>query len=96
MFVPLLHVQIQIFLNETFDIAPCPFYQCIIIKVFDAHFQIFIPVAWIFWPIKLTNAFGRSSTGLLLLSMQLQWPMLVLILKEHSFPKSQIIFLVPS
>ena len=35
------------FVDATFDIVPHPFYQFLIIMVFDARLRIFIPVAWI-------------------------------------------------
>ena len=63
-FVPLLHVQIQMFVNATFDIVPCSFYQCIIIKLFDAHFQIFIPVAWIFLADKTNDCIWQAFNWL--------------------------------
>jgi hypothetical protein len=44
-FMPLL--QVQMFVDATFDIVPYPFCQCLIIMVFDARLQICIPVAWI-------------------------------------------------
>ena len=88
-------LQVQIFVDETFDFALYPFYQCLIIMVFDARLQIFIPVAWILMTGKTNKCYWQAFTGLLLLSAILPWPMLVLLLKEHSFPKFQIIFLVP-
>lgn len=34
------------FVDATFNIVPHPFYQCLIIMIFDASRRIYIPVAW--------------------------------------------------
>jgi hypothetical protein len=33
--------------DTTFLIVPVPFYQCLIVMVFDASLKIYVPVAWI-------------------------------------------------
>ena len=59
----LFHSRFTCLSMQTFDVVPSPFYQCLIIMVFDARLRIFILVAWILMTGKQMNAIGKLSTG---------------------------------
>ena len=42
----LYHLQVQLFVDCTFNIVPHSFKQCLVIMIFDAGHQIYTPVAW--------------------------------------------------
>ena len=48
------------FVDATFDIVPHPFYQCLIIMIFDARLKIFIPVAWILMSGKTDKCYWQA------------------------------------
>lgn len=52
------------FVDATFDIVPFPFYQCLIIMVFDARLHIFVPVAWILMTGKTIECYWQAFNWL--------------------------------
>lgn len=52
------------FVDATFDIVPHPFYQCLIIMIFDARLKIFIPVAWILMSGKTDECYWQAFAWL--------------------------------
>jgi len=52
------------FVDATFDVVPSPFYQCLIIMVFDARLRIFIPVAWILMTGKTNECYWQAFNWL--------------------------------
>ena len=52
------------FVDATFAIVPHPFYQCLIIMVFDARLRIFIPVAWILMTGKTNECYWQAFNWL--------------------------------
>mgnify|MGYP006195648677 FL=1 len=52
------------FVDATFDIVPHPFYQCLIIMIFDARLKIFIPVAWILMSGKTDECYRQAFAWL--------------------------------
>jgi hypothetical protein len=57
-FVPLL--QVQVFVDATLDVVPYPFYQYLIIIMFDACLQIFIPGAYILITSKTNECYWQA------------------------------------
>ena len=43
----LLHGKVQLFIDGTFKIVPHPFYQCLIIMVYDVQTQVYVPIMFI-------------------------------------------------
>ncbi len=52
------------FVDATFDIVLHPFYQCLIVMVFDVHHKIFIPVAWILMTGKTSECYWQAFNWL--------------------------------
>ena len=52
--------QVQMFVDATFRIVPHPFYQCLIVMVFDASLKIYIPVAWILMTGKTEECYWQT------------------------------------
>ena len=52
------------FVDATFRIVPHPFYQCLIVMVFDASLKIYIPVAWILMTGKTEECYWQAFNWL--------------------------------
>eukprot|EP00804_Cyclotella_cryptica_P003775 CCRYP_008952-RG/>CCRYP_008952-RG protein AED:0.38 eAED:0.62 QI:0/0/0/1/0/0.33/3/0/196 len=63
-FAILSTISVHMFVDATFDIVPHPFYQCLIIMVFDARLRIFIPVAWILMTGKTNECYWQAFNWL--------------------------------
>eukprot|EP00804_Cyclotella_cryptica_P014847 CCRYP_021233-RA/>CCRYP_021233-RA protein AED:0.19 eAED:0.19 QI:1615/0.57/0.5/1/0/0/8/0/352 len=60
----LMYPMVHMFVDATFNIVPHPFYQCLIIMVFDARLRIFIPVAWILMTGKTNECYWQAFNWL--------------------------------
>ncbi|KAL3778828.1 hypothetical protein HJC23_002885 [Cyclotella cryptica] len=60
----LMYPMVHMFVDATFDIVPHPFYQCLIIMVFDARLRIIIPVAWILMTGKTNECYWQAFNWL--------------------------------
>ena len=52
-------VQVQMFVDATYGIVPHPFYQCLIIMVFDMARRIYIPCAWVLMTGKSSECYWQ-------------------------------------
>ena len=52
----------QIFVDATFACVPSPFYQCLIVMVFDQSLEIYIPVMYILMTGKTQECYWQAFT----------------------------------
>jgi len=52
------------YVDCTFRIVPNPFYQCLIIMIFDTSLQIYVPVAWILMTGKTDECYWQAFNWL--------------------------------
>ena len=43
----LFHGNVQLFIDGTFRIVPIPFYQCLIMMVYDVQTQVYVPIMYV-------------------------------------------------
>ena len=82
------------FVDATFDTVPQPFYECLIIMIFDVCLKIFIPVAWILMSGKTDECYWQYFSWLCLSMEDLDPAFCGFTLKLLSFAKWPIILLV--
>ena len=58
--IPTLRGKPDAFVDATFDCAPAPFYQCLILMVFDPQTGVYLPVAYILMTHKLEELYRHA------------------------------------
>mmetsp|Transcript_18023 Transcript_18023/g.32666 ORF Transcript_18023/g.32666 Transcript_18023/m.32666 type:complete len:108 (-) Transcript_18023:337-660(-) len=60
----LAYPELQMFVDATFDVVPHPFYQCLIIMIFDVGVKTYVPTAWILMTGKTDECYWQAFNWL--------------------------------